>query len=264
MKKDIFLRVSETVLIASMIVFCWIISVDSLKTRKQINNLQDQITELASKTDAGVNNLSKKTLDLMYNTTQTDAKLRMMQNDVASMTDAMEKQKENLEQEIEEVRETIPASTEITTDITSEAPEAEAEPYKVASISVTRKKDSIADLDDTKADNPTHVDDPNPVPTGPHLTKEGGVFTFEGHTETYYNLDMSVVVRVAQERGIPGEYHVRSDGAKMIGDYIMVAACYDVHPYGSLVNTSLGMGIVVDTGGFTAWNAQNIDVSCAW
>lgn len=259
MKKDIFLRVSETVLIASMIVFCWIISVDSVKTRKQINNLQDQITELTSKTDAGVNNLSKKTLDLMYNTTQTDAKLRSMQKDVASMTDAMEEQKEILEQEIEEVRESIPAVTEIT-----EAPEAESEPYKVASISITRKKDSIADLDDTKADNPTHVDDPNPVPTGPHLTKEGGVFTFEGHTETYYNLPMDVVVRVAQERGIPGEYHVRSDGAKMIGDYIMVAACYDVHPYGSLVNTSLGMGIVVDTGAFTAWNANNIDVSTNW
>ena len=260
MKKDIFLRVSETVLIASMIVFCWIISVDSVKTRKQINSLQDQITELASKTDAGVNNLSKKTLDLMYNTTQTDAKLRSMQKDVASMTDAMEKQKEILEQEIEEVRESIPASTEITT----EAPEAETEPYKVASISVTRKKDSIADLDDTKADNPTHVDDPNPVPTGPHLTKEGGVFTFEGHTETYYNLPMDVVVRVAQERGIPGEYHVRSDGAKMIGDYIMVAACYDVHPYGSLVNTSLGMGIVVDTGAFTSWNSGNIDIAVSW
>lgn len=104
----------------------------------------------------------------------------------------------------------------------------------------------------------------NPVPAGPHLTAEGGTFNFEGHTETYYNLDMSVVVQVAQSRGIAGEYHVRSDGAKMLGDYIMVAACYDVHPYGSLVNTSLGMGIVVDTGGFIAWNPAGIDIATTW
>jgi 3D (Asp-Asp-Asp) domain-containing protein len=96
------------------------------------------------------------------------------------------------------------------------------------------------------------------------LTAESGTFTFEGHTETYYNLDMSVVVQVAQSRGIAGEYHVRSDGVKMLGDYIMVAACYDIHPYGSLMNTSLGMGIVVDTGGFVAWNPTGIDIATTW
>lgn len=106
--------------------------------------------------------------------------------------------------------------------------------------------------------------DTNPVPTGDHITPQSGTFNFEGHTETYYNLDMSVVVQVAQSRGIAGEYHVREDGAKMIGDYIMVAACYDVHPYGSLVNTSLGMGIVVDTGGFVAWNPEGIDIATTW
>lgn len=111
--------------------------------------------------------------------------------------------------------------------------------------------------DGTNADN-------NPVPTGDHITPQSGTFNFEGHTETYYNLDMSVVVQVAQSRGIAGEYHVREDGAKMIGDYIMVAACYDVHPYGSLVNTSLGMGIVVDTGGFVAWNPTGIDIATSW
>ena len=262
MKRDIFFRTAETVLIASMILFCWIVSMDGIRQRKQIRDLQDQITELASKTDAGVNNVSRKVLDLMYTTTQNDARVRFMREDLASMTDALENQREELQTEIEEIRQ------QMTTEQIDEEPISETgsdvEPYKVAAASVMKidkEHGGIMEIDDEEI---KHIDDPNPVPTGPHLTPAGGVFEFEGHTETYYNLPMDVVVSVAQSRGIAGEYHVRSDGAKMIGDYIMVAACYDVHPYGSLVNTSLGMGIVVDTGGFIAWNPTGIDVATAW
>lgn len=132
------------------------------------------------------------------------------------------------------------------------------QPMKVDSAWIVKYPHAIGEMSIIE-DNPKQE-----IPTGAHLTPEGGVFEFEGHTETYYNLDMSVVVQVAQSRGIAGEYWVRSDGAKMIGDYIMVAACYDVHPYGSLVNTSLGMGIVVDTGGFVAWNPAGIDIATTW
>ena len=221
MKRDIFFRTAETVLIASMILFCWIVSMDGIRQRKQIKDLQDQITELASKTDAGVSNVSKKVLDLMYTTTQTESRVKFIKEDLASMTDAMEDQREELPDD----------------------------------------RGGIMEIDNEEV---KHIDDPNPVPTGPHLTPASGVFEFEGHTETYYNLPMDVVVQVAHSKGICGEYHVRSDGAKMIGDYIMVAACYDVHPYGSLVNTSLGMGIVVDTGAFTAWNSGNVDIAVTW
>ena len=119
-------------------------------------------------------------------------------------------------------------------------------------------------MEELEDDGITKKVDPNPVPTGVHLTRDGGTFDFEGHSETWYNLDMTVVVQVAQSRGIAGEYHVRSDGVKMLGDYIMVAACYDIHPYGSLMNTSLGMGIVVDTGGFVAWNPTGCDIATTW
>lgn len=102
-----------------------------------------------------------------------------------------------------------------------------------------------------------------PQPDGV-LTKSKGVNWYQGHKETYYNLDMSRVVQTAQSKGIAGDYWVREDGCKMLGSYIMVAANYDVHPYGSTVATSLGTGIVVDTGGFASSNPQQIDISCNW
>lgn len=105
---------------------------------------------------------------------------------------------------------------------------------------------------------------PTPVPADGVLTKSKGTVQFEGHKETYYNLPMKKVVSNAQKKGITGEYWEREDGAKMLGDYIMVAADQTIHPYGSLVNTSLGMGIVVDTGTFIMTNPQQIDIAVNW
>ena len=97
-----------------------------------------------------------------------------------------------------------------------------------------------------------------------HLTESSGVFYLGDQKETYYNLDMSVVVRVANESGIPGDFWEREDGCKMLGNFIMVAANYSVHPYGSLVKTSLGTGVVVDTGGFADYNSSQIDIAVNW
>ena len=257
MKKDIFLRVSETVFIAAMILFCFITTMDGIKERRQIKDLQDQITELASKSDAGLNNVNRKIADMKIETTKATDKVRFteerMKKELASVTDAMEDLREDLEYEID--------------SITTEAPQEEPQPETTeesgivgSAMAIKTEHTYIEELED--ADNPKQ--EKNPVPSGAHLTKEGGVFNFEGHTETYYNLDMSVVVQVAHDRGIGGEYHVREDGAKMLGDYIMVAANYDIHPYGSFMNTSLGMGIVVDTGGFVAWNPTGCDLATNW
>lgn len=83
-------------------------------------------------------------------------------------------------------------------------------------------------------------------------------------SETYYNLDMSGIVARLQRQGYEGEYWIREDGAKMYGSYIMVAACYQLHPYGSIVETSLGYGIVCDTGGFVEWNPTGLDLATNW
>lgn len=108
---------------------------------------------------------------------------------------------------------------------------------------------------------------PTPVPAEGVLTKSKGTVQFDGHKETYYNLNMSKVVSNAQKK-IEGakewEYWEREDGAKMLGDYIMVAADQKIHPYGSLVETSLGTGIVVDTGTFIQTNPQQIDIAVTW
>lgn len=96
------------------------------------------------------------------------------------------------------------------------------------------------------------------------LTPAGGVCYYNGHKETYYNLDMSYVVETAHNNGIDGEYWVREDGCKMLGEYIIVAAAYSVHPYGSLVETSLGTGIVVDTGAFAKDNVWQLDLAVTW
>lgn len=82
--------------------------------------------------------------------------------------------------------------------------------------------------------------------------------------ETFYNLDMSGVIAIMQNMGYYADYWVREDGVKMYGDYIMVAADLSIRPKGTIVQTSLGMGIVVDTGGFAATNPYQLDIATTW
>ena len=99
---------------------------------------------------------------------------------------------------------------------------------------------------------------------GPHLSSGRGSVTGPNGRETYYNLNMSGVVNIMHSAGFSGTYWVRSDGVKMFGNYVMVAANYGVHPKGSIVKSSLGLAIVVDTGGFASSNPQQLDLATAW
>jgi len=99
---------------------------------------------------------------------------------------------------------------------------------------------------------------------GPVLTKSRGTITGPSGKETYYNLNMDGVVSIMRGIGNTDEYWVRDDGCKMLGDYIMVAADLDIRPRGSLVDTSLGRGIVCDTGSFTNNDPNQIDIAVAW
>jgi len=86
-------------------------------------------------------------------------------------------------------------------------------------------------------------------------------------SETYYNLDMSYVVEIMRSIGFDADsypYWVRDDGCKMLGDYIMVAANLDIYPRGSVVETTLGPGLVCDTGGFVEWNPYGLDIATTW
>lgn len=100
------------------------------------------------------------------------------------------------------------------------------------------------------------------------LTKEGGVNYYNGIKETYYNLDMSYVVELMRHEGYSEEdypYSVSDEnGCKMLGNYIMVAANLDRYPKGTIVETSLGMGIVCDTGEFAVSNPNQFDIAVTW
>ena len=104
--------------------------------------------------------------------------------------------------------------------------------------------------------------------SGPVLTKSAGFVTGpSGGKETYYDLNMNRVVENMRNKGfdeVNYPYWVREDGVKMLGDYVMVAANLQVHPRGTTVETSLGTGIVCDTGDFAKTNTQQLDIATAW
>ena len=98
-----------------------------------------------------------------------------------------------------------------------------------------------------------------------------GIGTVYGPTgkETYYNQDMSTLVQWARDAGLSEEeypYWVRDDGCKMLGGFIMCAANLEHFPRYSIVESSLGACIVVDTGSFVyldeGWNW--LDIAVTW
>ncbi|MCF0245529.1 MAG: hypothetical protein HUJ55_01760 [Ileibacterium sp.] len=99
---------------------------------------------------------------------------------------------------------------------------------------------------------------------GPVLSMSAGTIEGPSGKETYYNLPMDGVVENMRQMGNQDEYWVREDGVKMLGEYVMVAANYSIRPKGSKIETSLGTGIVVDTGGFAAYNPTQLDIAVEW
>lgn len=90
--------------------------------------------------------------------------------------------------------------------------------------------------------------------------------------ETYYDLNMSKVMQNAMSTGgvwadcsHTGHYSVREDGAKVDDDgYVLVAAELSRYPRCSVVQTSLGLGKVYDTGTFAQTNPEQFDLATDW
>lgn len=102
---------------------------------------------------------------------------------------------------------------------------------------------------------------------GPVLTARAGTVMGPSGKETYYNLPMQGVVRTMRGLGydaVNWHYWIRSDGVKMFGSYVMCACNLSLRPKGTLVDTSLGTGICVDTGGFAKHNPYQIDIATNW
>jgi uncharacterized protein YabE (DUF348 family) len=102
---------------------------------------------------------------------------------------------------------------------------------------------------------------------GNGLSRSKGVNIFTdskgvAHRETYYDLPMNVVM---QNCGAGGLYTVRGDGAKVDKDgYVLVAANLNNYPRCSVVETSLGLGKVYDTGGFAIVHPYGFDLATDW
>ncbi|MFZ1250050.1 MAG: ubiquitin-like domain-containing protein [Candidatus Microsaccharimonas sp.] len=99
------------------------------------------------------------------------------------------------------------------------------------------------------------------------LTKSKGAQVFVdsngvAHRETYYDLNMSVVMSAC---GQGGYYEVRADGVKVDRDgYAIIAANYGRYPRCSVVETSVGPGKVYDTGGFAQRYPDGFDIATDW
>lgn len=99
------------------------------------------------------------------------------------------------------------------------------------------------------------------------ITKERGGYMGPSGRETYYNLYMGNCVNFMRELGYSEEeypYWVRDDGAKMLGNYVMCAANWKIRPKGTIIPTSLGDAIVVDTGEFVADYPNGVDLAVDW
>lgn len=99
------------------------------------------------------------------------------------------------------------------------------------------------------------------------ITAETGGYMGESGRETYYNLNMSNCVAYMRELGydeLNYPYWVRDDGAKMLGLYVMCAANWKIRPKGTIIPTSLGDAIVVDTGEFVADFPYGVDLAVDW
>lgn len=99
------------------------------------------------------------------------------------------------------------------------------------------------------------------------LTKNKGAQYFTdsngvSHRETYYDLNMSVVMQACGQAGF---YEVRFDGIKVDREgYAIIAANYGRYPRCSIVETSVGPGRVYDTGGFAAKHPDGFDIATDW
>lgn len=99
------------------------------------------------------------------------------------------------------------------------------------------------------------------------ITKEIGGCMGPSGRETYYNLRMDNCVSYMRDLGYSEEeypYWIRDDGAKMLGNYVMCAANWTIRPKGTIIPTSLGDAIVVDTGEFVKDYPNGVDLAVDW
>ena len=94
------------------------------------------------------------------------------------------------------------------------------------------------------------------------LTAQMGTINYNGHRETWYDLKMDRVVKRANAYyGIKDVYEVREDGVKTYNGFVICAVHKSV-PYGTLIDTSKGVGIALDY--HTMKDSSAVDIATDW
>ena len=204
--------------------------------------------------------ISKKPLDTQYvgvsilemvPTTETETTTEIETTaEVETITEVETTTEEETTTEVETVTETVE-----TPSITEEVPSVEEAVYIETTSEIIQEVETV----------PETVSET--VWEGQILTRSLGTIQGPSGKETYYNLNMNGVVNIMRNMGydeVSYPYWERSDGCKMLGDYIMVAADLTIRPRGSLIETSLGTAMVCDTGAFTQNNQYQLDIAVNW
>ena len=214
---------------------------------------------------------------LMTDNKDTRDRLKQITKDVQDIKDSFEAYKTINEAELESIKQDLKAVKENGETYTKQI-EGVSKSLDSLKLDIVNKvkelNEKIRSVEEAKAEKKateqaviTASYEPTPAynpPTGGCLTPSGGVHNGPSGLETYYNLPMDGVIQQARNFGIEGEYWVRDDGVKMYGDYVILACNRDVHPMGTLVETSLGTGISLDTGAFAEGNPTQCDVAVSW
>ena len=154
-------------------------------------------------------------------------------------------------QQLKLTKEVVEEKTEVVEEVEETQPEKIAEPLEEGTIIDPNMDESEIVLEEYVWDGEI-IDSYNGTVAGPN------------GKETFYNLNMSGVVKIMESLGYDYEYWVREDGVKMYGPFIMVAADLSLRPRGSIIKTSLGWAMVCDTGEFTNWNPTQLDIAVNW
>ena len=160
------------------------------------------------------------------------------------------------------------ATEEVTEPVTEEVTEnSEVENSEVENLETEVYKDSTDDVYIESEDNASNAVTNTYNWDGSVLTQSSGINYGPSGLETYYNLPMDGVVSIMRNAGFSEEeypYWESPEGYKMFGNYIMVAADLSIRPRGTTIETSLGMGLVCDTGSFIYTNPEQIDIAVNW
>lgn len=157
---------------------------------------------------------------------------------------------------------------EVTEPVTEEVTEnSEVENSEVENLETEVYEDSTDDEYIESEDNASNAVTDTYNWNGSVLTQSSGINYGPSGLETYYNLPIDGVVSIMRNAGFSEEeypYWESPEGYKMLGNYIMVAADLSIRPRGTTIETSLGMGLVCDTGSFIYTNPEQLDIAVNW